>query len=554
MTSFSLYDTILVYVFQRATGAGAAVFPPGTARPERGVLSRNDPISMCERMRKNMNLKRSISLMILAGVLAASLASCAVSSDDPESTKGSSENPQYTYTNDGGNTPVTPTVDPEDVVYTPVNETVYVISENASFRLVSDTSQTAKFGLITEMTRTGYSSSWSKVQYEGAEYYVATSALTTDDLTGKTFTNCNKTKYVNVANVNVRKLASGEDAVSEILGTIVLDTEVKVTAESDKWSKVEVSIDGKTVTGFIRSEYLSDTKVNVEESEYLKYFTALDEPVTMYVSGVSTANLRQKPYADDNRGPLVEGVGKGLPEGTAVKVIAKGTVEEHDWCMVEWSVNGVPTKCYMSESCLSLTPGGQQATLDDMIKAYPGLVKYDSAMTLYTTGSLNGRSSPSFAKDSDGKDFNIVKSLNKADAVKAVAYGMLDTTDEDGTTFEMTWVLVEDEAVGFYFVSYRYLTPNSDGTPAPIPAKLEDLLEAYGFTETTLTIKTSESINAMSTPDSESVVKEIAEGTTLKVVAQGQTGDEFLKVKWFIVEHEDGLYFIVNDSNNYDIV
>ena len=79
-----------------------------------------------------MNLKRSISLMILAGVLAASLASCAVSSDDPESTKGSSENPQYTYTNDGGNTPVTPTVDPEDVVYTPVNETVYVISENAS--------------------------------------------------------------------------------------------------------------------------------------------------------------------------------------------------------------------------------------------------------------------------------------------------------------------------------------------------------------------------------------------------------------------------------------
>ena len=171
MTSFSLYDTILVYVFQRATGAGAAVFPPGTARPERGVLSRNDPISMCERMRKNMNLKRSISLMILAGVLAASLASCAVSSDDPESTKGSSENPQYTYTNDGGNTPVTPTVDPEDVVYTPVNETVYVISENASFRLVSDTSQTAKFGLITEMTRTGYSSSWSKVQYEGAEYW-----------------------------------------------------------------------------------------------------------------------------------------------------------------------------------------------------------------------------------------------------------------------------------------------------------------------------------------------------------------------------------------------
>ena len=498
-----------------------------------------------------MNLKRNISLMILAGVLAASLASCAVSSDDPESTKGSSENPQYTYTNDGGNTPETPTVDPEDVVYTPVNETVYVISENASFRLVSDTSQTAKFGLITEMTRTGYSSSWSKVQYEGAEYYVATSALTADDLLGKSFTSCNKTQYVNVNQVNVRKLASSNNTISGIAGTIDLDTEVKVTAEGEDWSKVQVTIDGKTVEGFIYSEYLSDTKVNVEESEYLKYFTALDEPVTMYVSGVSTANLRQKPYADDNRGPLVEGVGKGLPEGTAVKVIAKGTVEEHDWCMVEWSVNGVPTKCYMSESCLSLTPGGQQATLDDMIKAYPGLVKYDSAMTLYTTGSLNGRSSPSFAKDSDGKDFNIVKSLNKADAVKAVAYGMLETIDEDGSKFDMTWVLVEDEELGFYFVSYCYLTPNSDGTPAQIPASLDELLELYGFTETTLTIKTSVDINAMSTPDGSNVAKEIAEGTTLKVVAQGQTGDEFLKVKWFIVEYDDGLYFIVDDSDTY---
>lgn len=501
-----------------------------------------------------MNIKKNISLMILAGVLAASLASCAVSSDDPEVTKGSSENPYYTYTDDGnGNTPL-PTTDPEDVTYETRNETVYVISKNASFRQVSDTSKTATFGLITEMTRTGYSSSWSKVQYEGTEYYVATSALTTDDLTGKTFTSCNKTRYVNVNQVNVRKLASAEDAVSEILGTIALDTEVKVTAESEKWSKVEVSIDGKTVTGFIRSEYLGDTKTNVEESEYLKYFTSLDEPVTMYVSGVSTANLRQKPYADDIRGPLVDGVGDGLPEGTAVKVIAKGTVEEHDWCMVEWSVNGVPTKCYISESCLSLTPGGEQASLDDMIKAYPGLVKYENALDLYTTGSVYGRKKPSFVKDSDGKDSNIVKSLVKADQVKAVAYGMLETIDEDGSKFDMTWVLVEDEELGFYFVSYRYLTPNSDGTPAQIPASLDELLELYGFTETTLTIKTSVDINAMSTPDGSNVAKQIEEGTTLKVVAQGQTGDEFLKVKWFIVEYDDGLYFIVNDSNNYDIV
>ena len=338
-----------------------------------------------------------------------------------------------------------------------VYEMVYVIAENTNFLLCSDTNQVTNFKIGTEMIRTDYSSFYSKVIYEGVEYFVVTSALSTDDLTGKTFTICNKTKYVNVNSVNVRKLASEEDSISEILGTIALDTEVKVTAESEKWSKVEVLIDGKTVTGFILSEYLS------------------------------------------------------------------------------------------------LTP--QQATLDDMIKAYPGLVKYEKALNLYTTGSVCGRSSPSFVKDSGGKDFNIVKLLNKCDVVKAVAYGMLETIDEDGSKFDMTWVLVEDEDLGFYFVSYRYLTPNSDGTPAQIPASLDELLELYGFTETTLTIKTSVDIKAMSAPDSSSIAKEIEEGTTLKVVAQGQIEDDFLEpVKWFIVEYDDGLYFIVNESANYDIV
>ena len=190
-----------------------------------------------------------------------------------------------------------------------VYEMVYVIAENTNFLLCSDTNQVTNFKIGTEMIRTDYSSFYSKVIYEGVEYFVVTSALSTDDLTGKTFTICNKTKYVNVNSVNVRKLASEEDSISEILGTIALDTEVKVTAESEKWSKVEVLIDGKTVTGFILSEYLS------------------------------------------------------------------------------------------------LTP--QQATMDDMIKAYPGLVKYEKALNLYTTGSVCGRSSPSLSRTAAGRTLTL---------------------------------------------------------------------------------------------------------------------------------------------------
>ena len=496
--------------------------------------------------------------MILAGVLSASLASCVVkNSNDPDST---GTEPYYHYTSgEGGNqgTINPPTSDPSTLNYEERNETVYVITDKTTLKLSTDITQSITLGLTTELNRTGWTNHWSRVDYNGTTYYVASSALTTDDLKEKTFTSCNKTMFA-VGKVNVRKYPSAEDTISTILTSVDLDAEIKVIAESSvsKWSKVEVKKDSKTITGFIKSEFLSTTKATPEEKDYIDNFTLLETPVKMYVN-TSTANLRKHPYVDDKRGPLMDGVGDGLPLGTEVNVIAKGTVEGHAWCMIEWKPAGsAAQKGYISQSCLSLTPAGVKATLADMLKAYPDLVKFDTPMTLYTTGSVFGRSRPSFAKTSQDKDENVIISLDKkATQVKAVAYGKLDTIDTDGSSkFEMTWVLVENENVGYYFVSYNYLTPNSDGSPAQIPVSLDQLLEAYGFTTLNLNIRTSRVIKGYSTPDTSSNAKDIPENTSLKVVAQGQTGDGFIKNKWYIVEYDGALYFIANDSANFDIV
>lgn len=548
MTSFSLYDTILVYVFQRATGAGAAVFPPGTARPERGVLSRNDPISMCERMRKNMNLKRSISLMILAGVLAASLASCAVSSDDPESTKGSSENPQYTYTNDGGNTPVTPTVDPEDVVYTPVNETVYVISENASFRLVSDTSQTATFGLITEMTRTGYSSSWSKVQYEGTEYYVATSALTADDLLGKSFTSCDKTMYATTDNLNVRKYASAENSFSTSLTTLDKDDAVTVIAEGETWCKVEVKDGSSTITGYVNSKYLS----NVQLGNFEDLFHDFPTPQKMYVKD-EWLNMWTVPYLEDMGGTLVKLEGEefknGLPKGYEVTVVSEGEVAGLEWYGVQWvDENGFINIYYIRSGYLTDTPS-TGTSKEQILEKYPELKIYDPAKTLYISNDVEneayGRSTPTRKGD------NIAKMLRSKDEVKAVAVGTIAGETPDGKPETRTWCLIEDVEVGYYFVSYDILTSNSDGTPEVIQVSLDEMIATYGFTklENTYIVKANKDSHPWSAPNKDSEIEDITifVGDVVTVHATGTTGSGAGTNRWYIIE-SDGVYYFVLQS------
>ncbi len=489
-------------------------------------------------------MKKTLSLMILAGLLTASLASCVVEGNDPEVPTGSepyyqvttSQTPQVTLPQQNSN--------PKEVTYIPANEIVYIIDKNVSLKPDDEAGASITLGVTTKLTRIGTSSYWSKVEYQGAVYYIAKTALTTDDLGEETFTACTKTKYVSGGTVYVRPYASSSADlykamnIASDLGSRTTGDEIKVIAESKDWSKIEWTESGTTKKGFIHNSMLSDRKPSVSDTEFLNQFTA-NEPVTMYVS-VGQTVLREKPYADD-RGSEMD----VLKKGTAVTVIATGTVENVLWSMVEWEVNSVKVKYYVASSSLAATTPSN-ATLEQMLKAYPTLVAFETEIDLYVSAdSMNGRSTPTLLKEAD----NIVKSLFKGNKVHAVASGRIEGQDANGASTTITWCLIQDPdpEIGFYFVSYSYLTPNADGTPAPIPVSLEELIKTHGFTKlsTPITMTVKAKSKVMSAPNVSSVVGELEQGTNVSVVARGAISDGFVTNDWYIIKHENTYYFII---------
>lgn len=499
-----------------------------------------------------MNIKKNISLMILAGVLAASLASCAVSSDkEGDQTQGSVEPPQYTT--GGGGDITLPTTDPEDVTYETRNETVYVISKNASFRQVSDTSKTATFGLITEMTRTGYSSSWSKVKYEGTEYYVATSALIADDLLGKSFTSCNKTMYATTDYLNVRKYASANNSFSTSLTTLDKDDAVTViaegeTSEGETWCKVEVKDGSSTITGYVNSKYLS----NIQLGNFEDLFRDFPTPQKMYVKD-EWLNMWTVPYLEDMGGTLVKLEGEefknGLPKGYEVTVVSEGDVAGLEWYGVQWvDENGFINIYYIRSGYLTDTPS-TGTSKEQILEKYPELKIYDPAKTLYISNDVEneayGRSTPTRKGD------NIAKMLRSKDEVKAVAVGTIAGETPDGKPETRTWCLIEDVEVGYYFVSYDILTSNSDGTPEVIQVSLDEMIATYGFTklENTYTVKANKDSHPWSAPNKDSEIEDITifVGDVVTVHATGTTGSGAGTNRWYIIE-SDGVYYFVLQS------
>ena len=103
-----------------------------------------------------MKLKRTVSLLILAGMLSAGLASCVVDSGN-ELPTGNEGSYQQSVTTGGGNTPILPQNDPSKVTYTPDDSTVYITSKNAVLKLVTNTAENIQLGQLTELHRVGKS-------------------------------------------------------------------------------------------------------------------------------------------------------------------------------------------------------------------------------------------------------------------------------------------------------------------------------------------------------------------------------------------------------------
>lgn len=488
-----------------------------------------------------MKLKKTITMMLIAGMLTASLASCVVkgNGDDPQDSGGTE--PYIPITTNKNETPTTPSIsntDPTKISYTVVDETVYTIS-NASLKKADNVNESITLGELTELKRVGKHATWSKVEYNGTAYFIATSLITTDDLMEKTFQTVNKELFVDTASVNVREYPSAED-FSEILGSRVQDDQVKVIAQNAKWSKIEWTDNGVTKHGFIKSEFLSETKGGVSESDYINNFTTFDSPITMYVS-TPQVNLRKHPYADNKVSPIVT----SLDKGNSVVVIAEGTVNKEVWYAVEWTENSVKSTCYVAKECLSRISGN--ATLAEILDQYSELKAFDAAKTLYITESAFGRSTPTRVKV-DNED-NIIKLLYKADAVTALASGKISGQDPSGNAEELVWCLIQDSELGYYFVSMNVLTSDPSGKPSAPVLTLEELIATYGFSALTnpVTMKTNAEVKPWGSPDADSRLEEvtIAAGTTVQVLAQGETKSGLTTNKWYIIEYNGAHYFII---------
>ena len=191
-------------------------------------------------------------LAILAALLVA-VSLCACNNEEEKNTEGdtidmgsetgSGENGSNDETetdehgNEIGTGAATEIGDPGEYNYTECNETVYVNNPDSAVTLRSATYE-AKGSVAhgTELKRIGLSSDkgnyWSKVTFEGNEYYVASKFLTTLKDADEGFVEVDKTVVVNeqTGALNIRNLPTFEG--SAIVGYANAGVEIKVIAEN----------------------------------------------------------------------------------------------------------------------------------------------------------------------------------------------------------------------------------------------------------------------------------------------------------------------------------
>ncbi|MBQ8433001.1 MAG: hypothetical protein IJX28_08980 [Clostridia bacterium] len=470
-------------------------------------------------------MKKRLLALLLAGLLTASMASCISGSSGNNSTGGGTEPPQTPPAQTAG-----VTQPPITVTWQEVDDYVFVADVTLKLRVdMTTVAGAVDVAGATKLHRVKTSTSWSVVEYNGTQYYASNESITTEDLTGESFTTCAPTVMYATSGVNIRKYASSSAPVSVTIGKgLQINDAVTVVATGEKWSKIEYVNEDKTVSYyFVFSQYLSATKVDGSGVDYSKFFTSCTETV-MYVN-VDSVYLRLHPIKSDN-----SPVRDTLKLNDAVTVIGIGTGEYEGWSMVKYPDDvkeGDPqtyTNCYISNSCLTASQGGQEQTLESVLVLYPAFSKME-AKTLYVLAStpLNARKTPVFEGD------NIGAILNPKAEVKVVASGVVDGS--------LCYIIEHDFGSGKYlFVKAKFLTPNASGEPAPL--SLADLLKEYtDFTACTAqTVYATGKVNCYSAPaSSDTVPATLAAGDQVTLVAKGSGSSSI----WCIIQTADGICY-----------
>lgn len=472
-------------------------------------------------------MKKRILALLLAGLLTASMASCTTKTqgrnDLPAGTEGEQTRDNNNSGNNNGGTPII-----NETTWQEVNETVYVTASSLTLVGVDNTSITAKVNQMEKLTRIKVgSNNTSIVVKDGVQYTCASKSLNNEDLLGENYDTVSKTTmYANDDKVKIRKYASSDSTFSTVIDSLDLNDTVTVVAKGTKWYKIEYTSGSTTNYYFVTAEGLSETKV-VDPNDLTNYPTfdnSGSNKVKMYVIASESLTLRAAPSADsDYMG--------ALSRDDEVWVLDTKSVNGSYWSLI-WAPDslGLNHEYYVNAKYLSENKGGlAEVTLSDMLKEYTSFTELDAPLTLYATDSLNIRSTPELPEDNS----NYLGNFQKADAVKVVA---------TGTNDNIFWALVAQDNGEYGFVSYKYLTTNSNGEPAA--PTLAQLLASYpNFGESTARQEVyakDNTIPCLTAPENQDTDVKLDANEKVTVVATGSLKGQI----WYVYETAEGdLYF-----------
>jgi uncharacterized protein YgiM (DUF1202 family) len=374
-------------------------------------------------------------LIALALVLALSLIACGDTEESTSDTDTSTPPETTTLPEETTTEPDETTSEPEETtsepessetttepanptVFVEVKETVYVINTDTLNVRKSASSDSEKVGEMKEgesVVRTGVSTEWSRISFNGETCYVKSEYLTT--VAPFEYTDKTETVYVNVAQLNLRAKASASDSVS-IVATLVMGDELERTGVSttkdengNEWSRLLYN--GQVC--YANSLFLSTTKT-VSDT-----LTFEDKEDTVYTIAETTVNLRSD-------ASLSSTILASLTYGTKLERTGLATAPDADGIL--WSRVTLGDKVgYVSTAFLSETP----------------VVTFtDADETLYVNASsLNVRALPAY-------ESSVLTSLPMGTEVKCL--GKATAADADG----ITWFKIRvGDTVGY--ASGRYL-------------------------------------------------------------------------------------------------
>ena len=205
--------------------------------------------------------------------------------------------PAPSATPEAGGTPSpspTPTATPAPsaLPVTEANDTVYVTGSTVNLRIGPGTDynvgQIVSAG--TELHRTGKTSGWSRVQYEGSEYYISNELISEMKPTPEpyTVTSADDTVVV-VSDANVR---TGPATSYEVIGMAPAGTQLHRTGRANGWSQVQYN----GAEGFIYESLLGDPNATPTPSPTPETIEVTESQGSLTVR--EEANIRSGPGTD----------------------------------------------------------------------------------------------------------------------------------------------------------------------------------------------------------------------------------------------------------------